>query len=365
MTGTPIEKLSPFPIVDLRNISVPKDGFFVQVTEFCKRKFIEERKCHAFYEEIAKTGSSQKLRQCPYGFACLPFEMNGAPYALTGLIPHPRVGGEAEQRRSKDNPDARVAVEQIQKATVVLSEAERQRIEALGSHAKNYPQAIHEIRKLNRSIKHEAERLLSDNDLHFQLRNSLTTIQKSSELMSYQFEILDLLANETLAGLVLNTDSEIYRMVDKCVRIYEPIAMIRNIKLNLEGDITGSPSIWSRVCDKTFPIIPTVLIENAIKHSLPETVVIIRVKRLGGSDAQLSVRSIGPRMTAVPVFFKKGVTGGTASAGQGFGLYLAQLVAKQHGTSIEFARIPGNGCDHFIFQMKLACSVRKGNPMLR
>ncbi len=355
MAASPIKHLSPFPIVDLRNIAVPEDGCFVQTTEFCKRKFKEETKCKAFYTEIAKTAIQQEIKQCPYGFACMAFDLNGAPHAMTGFIPHPRLGGEAEQRRAKDNPHAKVAIEQLQKASAKLSEAEKQRVEALGSHAKNYPQAIHEIRKLNRNIKQEAERILTDPALDSKHRNPLITIQKSSEMMSYQFEILDLLANETLAGLVLNTDSEIYRMVDKCVRIYEPLAISKDIRLNLEGDGINKAPIWSRVCDKTFPIIPTVLIENAIKHSLPQTSIIVRVKRLNPTLAQFSIRSIGQRMTSVIDVFQKGVTGGTPSSGQGFGLYLAQLVAKQHGAEIEFARIPGNECDHYNFQMKMKC----------
>src|SRR4029077_4703726 len=93
----------------------------------------------------------------------------------------------------------------------------------------------------------------------------LVKIMKASELMSRQFDVIELLANEELATLPLNSVSEVYKLFDKCARIYQT----RSKRITLDAPQGFSPRVDA--CDKTFPIIPSVLIENALKYSVPES----------------------------------------------------------------------------------------------
>ena len=89
-----------------------------------------------------------------------------------------------------------------------------------------------------------------------------------------------------------------------------------------------------RACDKTISIIPTVLISNAIKYSPPETEIFVGL-RLEKDDVVLEVTNFLREGTVLDnSIFERGVRASTDSDGTGNGLYVAQLVAKQHGTII-------------------------------
>jgi signal transduction histidine kinase len=241
------------------------------------------------------------------------------------------MGGEVERKRAKEYRSSTISAEVVANYAKQMDLAEKERIAAVANELKKYPPALHEIRKYNRTIKQEAERLCraaspSDAD---NADPSLVRIWKSSELMTYQFEILELIANETLVDLPRKTESEVYKIFHKCVRIYELEAEKRNISVSIRG---SSPR--AIVCDKTFPIIPTVLLENAIRHGLSDTEVRVRVEDVGVKRCRISVSNIGPRVETLPDIFEKGVSVDKNAGGQGVGLYLAQLVARQHGTLI-------------------------------
>lgn len=199
-------------------------------------------------------------------------------------------------------------------------------------------------------MKQEAERLCraaspKDPD---RANPALVSIWKSSDLMSFQFGILELIANETLADLPLNSNSQIYRIFDKCIRIYELTATDKKIQLRLSGD---SPT--ALVCDKTFPIIPTVLIENAIKYSENGEVIEIRIANVSGTKrTRITVQNVTARSPMLAEIFSKGVRG--ASGGLGIGLYLANLVAKQHSSELTLDRqLVGANQERFTFSFEI------------
>ena len=355
--GSPLLPFTPVPIVDFRDIDLPQNGAFITRTEFCTRKFAQGDTCKDFYKRLALSPETGKAVQCPFGFTCFPFDLGGVRHAFTGFIASPRLGGDNERQRAKDFPHAKIDIARIEHFASELSKGEKARIASLSADAKNYPHALHEIRKLNRNVKHEAERLLLGGVQEAtSLVVPLTNIVKSTELMTYQFEILDLLANETLAVLERRTQSDVYKMVDKCVRIYEIMGSEKTVDINLGGDGLANPPIIATVCDKTFPIIPTVLIENAIKHATPETTIIVRVKREKPELFKFSVTNWGPRMTVALDLLKKGVTGGLKSSGQGFGLYLANVVAGQHEAKLRYTIKAGAGKDdQYSFVLTMGC----------
>jgi light-regulated signal transduction histidine kinase (bacteriophytochrome) len=330
-----ITRLSPLPIVDLHKIELPSDGLIVETSELCKKKF-PGGKCKEHYSKLAAGfGKIPRLTQCPYGFATLSFSTQSSHLALTGFVPFPRLGGDAERSAAKHcDTKNKIATEKVTHAVASLKGTilhfENLEKESVKKHAV----ALHEIRKLNRSVKQEAERFCkeqspTDPD---QADNRVVNIWKSSELMSKQFDVIEFLANEALIEhLELKNPIDVYRIFDKCIHIYTPVGSQPRIKLHGHKGYSG-PIMAS---DKIFPIIPSVLIENALKYSIPATDIYVELWSEHGR-CNVSVTNQSTRTTELtPHIFQKGVRQSSGGEGSGNGLYLAHLIAKQHQGSIK------------------------------
>jgi len=148
--------------------------------------------------------------------------------------------------------------------------------------------------------------------------------------MSQQFDIIEMLANESLTELPFNSTIEVYRIFDKCARIYNSVDGNAQVILRASYGFSGR----IHACDKTFPIIPTVLIENALKYGKRNRDVDVHIYP-AQSECVIEVSNIAD---ANPLLnnsiFEKGKRATQGKEGSGHGLYLAQIVAKQHGSTI-------------------------------
>src|SRR5207249_3597738 len=156
------------------------------------------------YKKLLQDASFlEKTVQCPFGFSSFVVRARKATLAFTGVIPFPRMGGEKERRMAKSYPTSHIDVVSFRKArdAILVGDARMAQLEA--EIIKREAFALHEIRKLNRTVKQEAERLcLSESPNNPAAANpQFVKIWKSSELMSVQFEVIELLANETLFTL--------------------------------------------------------------------------------------------------------------------------------------------------------------------
>lgn len=323
--------LSVLPTVDLGLLNEPEDGVFLMVPKVCRVSFAKSPRCREHYESLTRAEPSV-IHQCPNGLASVRVQTSQENIALTAFIPFPRQGGRAEREQARRYPDNKVSSETIQRATAALHEID-QRFNAIELETfRKYSLALHEIRKLNRTVKQGAERLArrespSDPDL---ASPNIVQIWKASDLMSQHFDVLEILANEKLAELPLNTQADMYRMFDKCARIYRPYDEPQRINLSAPPGFRGLVD----ACDKTFSIIPTVLLQNAIKYSLPKTPVAVKFEpEPDGTAFTVSVSNVAPPQVKLDEsVFRRGVRGTQDKEGSGLGLYVAQLVARQHGT---------------------------------
>ena len=325
-------KISPLPLVDLQQIEEPTNGLLLPLNKTCKKNFRKGSTCHEYYERLASDSFQiEKPIQCPYGFASVPLRINGALVAITSIIPYPRLGGKGESLRAKQHPETKFSIESLGDIIVFLQEAYEQLSLIQVKTIQNQSMALHEIRKLNRTIKQTAERLYEKDKT-----NELFQILKTSELMSAQFDIIEILANESLAELKRNSIIEVYRIFDKCVHIYQ--TNDQRIKLYSTTDYYPEVS----VCDKTFPIIPTVLIENALKYSIPDTLVKINIDKVDDKCSVSVSNSSKGKIALSASIFQRGKRFSIDTEGSGNGLYVAQLIAKQHGTRIEVECAPSS-----------------------
>jgi hypothetical protein len=329
-----IINMSPFPIVNLKKISTPQSGFYISASKKCAKYFDQDSECKKHYEKLLETYTPGAPIQCPYGYSSMSFELGNLRVAFTGIIPHPRLGGKEERALAKAYPEIKISTNSLLLGIVGLKTVETTVNKIKLGVLKNYSMAFHEIRKLNRTVKQTAERLcIRENKIKPDAADpELVQIWKSADLMSRQFDIIEILANESLVELPTNSIIEIYRIFDKCVRIYQPSGPIRRIRI---WSPTGYyPKLMA--CDKTFPLIPTVLIENALKYSTDNSGISISI----APDGQYCVVKLSNvaklNLEICEEIFNRGKRIAVDKDGSGNGLYVAQLVAKQHGTKIEF-----------------------------
>lgn len=328
-----IASLCPYPIVNLHDVDEPHDGFFLETPGICRRNFGKKHLCREHYQKLMDEPSKIGMPvQCPCGFTSFVVATATQHLAITAVVPYPRIGGDNERRVAKKHPSHKITVTSLEKVAKTLRNLD-QKVGLLEQSAvNNHSMALHEIRKLNRTVKQTAERLCcKENSSHPEMAlKPLVDIWKSAELMSSQFEIIEMLANESLADLPLKSKIEVYRIFDKCARIYDVVEKQSVIALNAPPGFSGK----IEACDKTFPIIPTVLIENALKYRKPNNNVDVHIF----SESNECVVTVGNVAEFNPDLddsvFGKGARATVTKEGSGNGLYLAQLVARQHGSSI-------------------------------
>lgn len=346
-----LSSLSPLPIVNLSAIDTPSSGLMIRTPEFCKRAFAKDVACRQHYEEIAAQRSFQNGEiQCPHGFATRKVTTSRGDFALTSFVPFPRLGGRLESARAKSNKGNKIASTEVSKASrslldvaTELDSVERKTFDGVSA-------GLHEIRKLNREVKQSAERMcLRENRDDPTLANpEIVKIWKASEMMSSHFNIIELVANETLMRLPVRSRVQPYRLFDKCARIYRPAGNSERIVLNADYGFQCEIA----ACDKTISIIPTVLIQNAIKYS-PEdsevTVEFVLTSQPVGAQRKLRVEVTNECSDAVQLdnsIFGRSVRVATDTDGSGFGLFVAQQVAFQHRTRIDVKTFR-NGATNF------------------
>lgn len=328
--------VSQLPIVDLGSIAEPQAGVSDDDVAYCCRKFAENDQCKKHYEALACQAAGT-TRQCPHGFSSLHFLVNGRSFALTSFIPFPRAGGEKERKLSKSHPNKKISIRSVIGIAENTANTINRLREIEKSVAAQQSMALHEIRKLNRTVKHTAERLCAQiQEMDESIKGQVESIFKAAELMSGQFDVLELIANEDLANLPCTTVSEPFRVFDKLARIYRQGNTSSNIKLACQSYY---PKVL--VCDKTFPILASVLLSNATKYSIAGTEIQVDFLPLAGAPNRLKIVISNVAIDHPGLdrrIFEKGYRVAQDSDGTGKGLYLAQLVAKQHGSQLKFSK---------------------------
>jgi light-regulated signal transduction histidine kinase (bacteriophytochrome) len=330
--------MSPLPIVDLTSAVEPQDGIFTQLTSTCKKNLRDKGEvCMRHYAAVAAGPAAGGLIQCPFGFSTAPFKAGGLHAAITGVVPWPRAGGTAEQVVAKRHTEVRVPVEGIMRSILGLANAHARFLQIEQSVVDKYSMALHEIRKLNRTVKQTAERLCmrESSGNPEKASEELVTIWKTAELMSSEFDVIEVLANATQTDLPVNTTAEPHRLFDKCVKIYKA-RLPGSRRLLLRSEDGYRPKILA--CDKTLHILPSVFIENAIKYSAPGTEISVKIES-HPADRRLCIVSVeseseGQQILDDRVFQKGYRATDSRREGSGNGLYVAQLIAKQHKSTI-------------------------------
>ncbi len=313
---------SLFPVFDPETCKL-HDGHVVATCSFCKKAVCSRPDCIKHYDALK--GRKEDYYQCPSGFTSRSFYFGKQLWVITGVIGFPRFDTVNEREMAKRFPETKVARGDIDAIVGFFREVEKLRADAVQEAAKVFPQAFHELRKLNGAVLQHAEREMKD---HGETRG-LRSIKSAAELMRNNFDILEALSNiEGMRALPSDATINVYDLVYKTKCVLEERASSRKMQITL----TGVRAII-RGSQKSFPIVPAVLLENAIKYGNPGTTIMAEVV-VTGSKTILVIENETRFFIDPKRCFERGARFSTDVEGGGFGLFLAKEIVVSHKGSI-------------------------------
>lgn len=335
---------SSLPLTDANALRT-YDGLEVPSPEFCKQGIKGKEECKKHYQ--ASSSRDGSFRQCPFGFTTRAFVYSGKTWFVSGVVAHPRFDTANERALGKKYPESRVSRQSVQAVATIAAEIEKSRADAVAEGAKVLPQAFHELRKLNGTIIQHAERAIGI----YGDERSLLSIKGAAELMRNNFDILEALSNiEGMRSLPLDGTVNLYDLAFKMKRIYQDRAAAREISIFVDGVravVKGS--------QKSFPLVPAVLLENAIKYGTSPGHIRVDVE-INGQRAQLVVKNESEYPIDPKRCFDRGARFADGVEGGGFGLFLAKEVVEAHRGTITCEAT--NGTVRMTVELPLTTVVR-------
>jgi signal transduction histidine kinase len=300
-----------------------EDGTVVQASSFCRKSIHSKPACLQHYEALKS--KKEGYYQCPFGMTSRNFHYGDQLYIVTGVVAFPRFGTDAEQQMAKRFPEIKVARETIEANVRCFRDIEKVGAAVIQEAAKVLPQAFHELRKLNGAILQHAEKEIGERGE----TPGLLTIRSAAELMRNNFDILEALSNiEGMKALPTEATINLFDLTYKTKRVLEQRASARTMQIHLDG---VRPII--RGNQKSFPIVPAVLLENAIKYGRARSLIKADVS-VDNNKAILTVENETDSFIDPVRCFEKGVRFSEAVEGGGFGLFLAKEIVISHNGTI-------------------------------
>jgi signal transduction histidine kinase len=314
---------SVFPLYDFEKDAL-SDGASIAACSFCRNSVKKKPECWQHYDSLR--AKPEGYYQCPFGFTTRTFYFLSKLYAVTGLIGFPRFNTDNEREMAKKYPAIKIARLEIEKLRKFYWDIDKLRADEIANSAQVFPQAFHELRKLNGTIIQSAELELKSNPEDRFLMN----IKSAADLMRNNFDILEALSNiEGMNAVPLDGTVNVFDLLYKMKHIYTSKANARGMQIWVDG-----PRAIVKGSQKSFPIVPAVLIENAIKYGKANTQIDAWVE---AKDKRmlLVVENQSPYSIDPGKCFERGSRfAGNAVEGGGFGLFLAKEIIGAHGGTI-------------------------------
>lgn len=330
---------SLFPMFNMTSRRL-ENGTVVKASSFCEKSIHSKPECLKHYE--AMKSRVEGYYQCPFGMTSRNLYYAGNLYIITGVVGFPRFGTDTEQSMAKRFPEIKVARETIEANVRAIRDIERVRAAAVQEASQVLPQAFHELRKLNGAILQHAEKEIGERGE----TPGLLTIRSAAELMRNNFDILEALSNiEGMKALPTDATINLFDLTYKTKRVLDQRANVRSMQIHLGGIRAIIPGN-----QKSFPIVPAVLLENAIKYGKPGKLIQAEVAVVN-NKAILTVENETDSFIDPVRCFEKGVRFSDAVEGGGFGLFLAREIVVSHNGTIRCE--PSRGKVRMVVELPL------------
>jgi signal transduction histidine kinase len=289
----------------------------------------KKKECADHYQSVQLQPAG--YYQCPFGFTSRSFYFQGQMWIVTGLVAFPRFDTANEREMAKRYPETKVARADLDQIVKFFNDLDSLRADVIEKAAKIFPQSFHELRKLNAAVLQHAEKELQNNGGG----GALQTILSAAELMRNNFDILEALSNiDGMRAVPLDATINVYDLLYKTRCVYLERATARRIELSVSGVraiVRGSR--------KSFPIVPAVLLENAVKYGRKQTTVKANVA--GKEDVMvLTVENLTDYPIDPDTCFTRGTRfAGESVEGGGFGLFLAKEIVLAHEGTIRCEKL--------------------------
>jgi signal transduction histidine kinase len=323
------KKLAPLPLQLKERRKAPLDGAIIKTPAFCKKIFGET--CLKFYKEIKGEGTYR----CPYGFSARAFISGGVLNIFTGLTVRDH-SDLAKLRRGDRLPELHLTEDFVSGA--IAQHLEQQKVRAnynrIHRERGQLEEAVHEIRNFNAQTKAICEAVddFREPELAERLKYSIESCFAISQMTSSRLNYLNYKLNPALSPPSVVS---LFKKVDKAVRSARPFARQRNLRIELVGQSQTDISAYN-----FFEQVPAILIQNAMKFSIPSIEITVTVSdTLNG--VSFSVENVGHYIheDEEAKIFGRGFRGREGMKagipGTGLGLSFAEQVVKIHGGTLE------------------------------
>lgn len=334
----PLVALIPYPTVS--NSGELRNGYLLSQSKYCLSRC---KKC-AFASNISPTLGPVSYFTCPYGFTVATALVGDIAIRVNGVIE--TVSNTSTPKFKRENKDRKLKAPIFEALIRSLHDAVPLYEKAVESKAVESIHSFHDIKAIIGTVLHTSEEWLYDfegDKLDDKINNApteLVTIYHSCSVLQSLLQMTDILANPNSAIFGQPTPTKVYGTFFLLRKVFESRAKKQNHSITLKGSSYNTPLLY-----RSFMIIPSILVDNAIKYSESRKKIFITVQDKSNS-IYVEVKSYG---TLIPEesrkdIFAKGFRGpNSKEKGYGLGLYLAKTVASANGFEIKYKAIPIKG----------------------
>jgi len=330
-----ISSACPFPHF-ISEANIIADGFQIAIPDECKKN------CHFKCVEQIESFALEIFLECPYAkkFSLFKKKINGFVILIFGIILHD--SKKISRKQKKKLIYYTVKQESIINWINNLNAFIKKQISYIEELVKESLNPLHDVKTAISLIFRNTEALIMQENgdtIDEKIENSdpyKKALFKSVALLEERIKLMDLISNPSAASHGQRRRTPVYKIIDKLVKVHYVLANKKNIRLKLTGTSYNAPFLY-----ESFSTVPLVLLDNAIKYSIENQDVVIKVIDLPQNAVRVSIESYSPYINQdlKKKIFEKGIRGSyahyVARQGSGMGLFLARIVANANNFTIE------------------------------
>jgi signal transduction histidine kinase len=337
----------PFPYKMDQNSEL-KNGFFIQVPQFCKTNF-KANKCKEFYLKIQ---SNPDFCQCPYGYAAKKVQIGDIEiiFSCLNLEKYSDKKLLIKRNNKKDfSPRLTIdhyilLIDQIQLIATNSKEYFNQTVQVnqlrdnLDEQKEILDNTFHELRKLNQQLKSQVESLIlkannfSSDDVEKIIYLS-QNVFSTSQLISIRLNTYDFGVNPNVELFEEKSKIIIHRKFVKVAHCIREFANQKHIRINIIGE-----SYCYIMANDVLELLPYLLLDNAIKYSRKnENIEVHFIELEDYLKVTIKGLSIRPLDKEINRLTDRGFRSERTSniQGLGIGLYLANFICDLNNIELK------------------------------